>query len=277
MGIIAYIILFLATALRQNQSSGRHDSKKSNKGDNCSQPRPTIKASFPESTERYRRISEKQQRYLQKQLVIATWLTFGAVFVYAGITLFIWCETKKSADAAQKAANTARDTLIASQRPWIGISADKPFVIDKLEFIPNPVKPNGGQALSLHVETTFWINNFGNSPARRISPAAFTAVPTADGSVPEQWQKMSCSVGEEISKGGTVPTFVVMPKSQILQHSEGWGGVPTSTTFHHIWLLGCFVYEDTLLGPLHHTRIIFHSAYSPSITPQFSLWDSEAD
>lgn len=247
---------------------------------------PVLRAELqiPERIEKERKAQNDRQHCLQVWLTIGTWLAFIAASVYAGIAAFQLRQMKRAAHAteigayaAKSAATTAHDALVASQRPWVGISSNHPINVEKFEIIPNPVKPNGGEPTALRTTVSFWLENFGNSPARRIAPAAFGGIVTSQAEVPADWQKMECDLGEKISKGGTVPTFTIMPKSPMESRSEGQGGIPQNITIHHVWLLGCIVYQDTLGGPIHHTRIVLHSTYTPQAVPRFSLWDSDAD
>jgi hypothetical protein len=191
------------------------------------------------------------------------------LILYTITTIGLWY-------SARDANRQTRELMQSQNRPWLGISTDKPINIEKFEIIPNTVQPNGGQPMSMHVEVSYWLDNSGGSPARRISPAALLAVPTSEGNVPEQWQKMNCNLAEQISRGGTVPTIIIMPRSQAQQRSESSGEVPPNVEFHHVWLLGCIAYQDTWGGPIHHTRVVLHSPYTPS-GMRFSFWDSEAD
>src|SRR5205814_122727 len=105
-------------------------------------------------------------------LIIINVLLLITTIVIAKIYYGQLQEMKKATQAAEKAVVTARDTLISSQRPWIGISGN--INVEKIEIIPNPMKVNGGesgQPTAMHAIIGFSLENFGNSPARRIAPS----------------------------------------------------------------------------------------------------------
>jgi hypothetical protein len=86
------------------------------------------------------------------------WWEKAAVFVALGLLVvntFQMCATKKSADAATKAANTAQAQLEMSERPWVSLddfTVDSPLTFD-----------NAGA----HVTIRYEIKNTGRSPAIR--------------------------------------------------------------------------------------------------------------
>ena len=82
----------------------------------------------------------------------ATWFAFGAVLIYAGVTLLIWRANQTSADAAKTAADTAARQLELSERPWVfaDIAPVMPLTFD-----------NTGMNLTLQ----FVVKNTGHSPA----------------------------------------------------------------------------------------------------------------
>jgi hypothetical protein len=47
------------------------------------------------------------------------WLTLGAVVIYAGVTIALWCTSRESAKAARDAVKTAQDTLRVEQTPYV--------------------------------------------------------------------------------------------------------------------------------------------------------------
>ncbi|HEY2118008.1 MAG TPA: hypothetical protein VGH37_02385 [Candidatus Acidoferrum sp.] len=73
---------------------------------------------------------------------------------------FLLCSTKKNADAAKRAADTADKSLVNTQRPWVKI---KHRIVKSLTF---NVAGNGGPVDSMTVEDT--IENVGQSIALNV-------------------------------------------------------------------------------------------------------------
>jgi hypothetical protein len=93
---------------------------------------------------------------------------FGIVLlaIYTAYTIKMYCVNKITATAAKSAADTARDTLVAANRPWIGIR--DPFKRMRIEFVPNKVNPNASDPISINSEITYVLENVGNAPARKV-------------------------------------------------------------------------------------------------------------
>jgi hypothetical protein len=88
-----------------------------------------------------------------------------------------------------------------------------------------------------------------------------------------------CETGEKVSKDGGSTVFAMMPKA-IIPHKGGQSFTPMRPDIipRDVWLLSCIVYQDTVGGPLHHTKTILHAYYAiPPDKMQFYLWDSDAD
>jgi hypothetical protein len=197
-------------------------------------------------------------------------------------------ELQKSADAADSAAKTAQDTLVDSQRPWIGIIGG--LEIKNVKFIPNPVKPSELNPFALNMEISYSLENFGGSPARKVANAIIPIVSNQP-DAPTSWRKMACEVAEGVSRSATVPTFFMMPKSPTPVTSLGSSGIQRDIVeVRQIWLVGCFVYQD-IFEKLHHTRLLFRSKPIPNAAPNvaipnkltylpvggFEMWDSDTD
>jgi hypothetical protein len=86
--------------------------------------------------------------------------TLGILFatsIYAAFSFLQWEANQKAANAAKSAADTARDTLIVSERPWIKV--EEMVATSPLTFLAN------GRA---NVNLSFHLRNVGNSVATRI-------------------------------------------------------------------------------------------------------------
>jgi hypothetical protein len=195
---------------------------------------------------------------------------------------------------ARQQAGAARETLIASQRPWVDISADHPITVERLQTVTESVSPDLQQIVAMKPDVSFTLENFGNSPAIKIAPFDFEAVPTDEAEVPENWSNMECAHSEERSKGGSgtitlmAKSFIARKTNPIIQIPKGMmirvlpaePMRPAQRYVHHIWLLGCIAYQDTLSGTngaIHRTRVVLHSDYIPGVKFQFRHWESDGD
>jgi hypothetical protein len=86
-------------------------------------------------------------------LVWVAGLQFLALIIQAVVFVFTLGATRKAADAADKSADVAKDTLIATQRPWV-------FV--KLQLGQRGLFFNMNEA---NLDLFFLLKNTGNSPA----------------------------------------------------------------------------------------------------------------
>jgi len=87
--------------------------------------------------------------------------------------------SEKSANAAKKAADIARDTLIASQRSWVSVKASisGPLIFDK-----------NGATTTIAIEMSV----IGNTPALRINPHVWMSVMRSGTPVPFQEHELKC-------------------------------------------------------------------------------------
>lgn len=119
---------------------------------------------------------------VQNSLRWATWFTFGAVVVYAFITLLIYYANNKAANAAKTAADTAKIQLELSERPWVvarvSVGGNFTFRADgSASFIGSIV-----------------LKNIGKSPAIGIDPEYRLVIPAKEKifTEPAEQQKDLC-------------------------------------------------------------------------------------
>jgi hypothetical protein len=103
--------------------------------------------------------NNKKSTIDQTQLVIAFFMLIVAA---VQAVLFIWQLrlTENAATAAKDSVNVARDTLIASQRPWVTARVS---LFDKIGLDENG---------TTHLKIRFILKNVGHSPALHVSPSA---------------------------------------------------------------------------------------------------------
>jgi hypothetical protein len=109
------------------------------------QPTPAI-ISYDEQTTRDAKTEQNRQYGIQKS--IRNWARAAviAASIYAAIAALQWHEMRKATD-------TARDTLIRSQRPWLVNDGEATFMVDS------------SNEDSVSLSFTFHVKNFGPSPA----------------------------------------------------------------------------------------------------------------
>jgi hypothetical protein len=227
-----------------------------------------------------------------------------AVFVLALYTIFAACQwielntqniNQSAANMnavvnAQKAERLSRDTLIAANRPWVGIR--DPFKKMRIEFVPNRVNPNASDPISINSEITYVLENVGNAPARKVRGGVF-AFASETTTVPRTWQDMTCAGSEQESKNPQASSFFILPKSTVIETSPSEGGIPSIVhEVKYTWLIACIVYQDTVGGGLHHTKLLYRSVpngkppvvamsapYKLTYIPfdRFALFDSDVD
>lgn len=94
-----------------------------------------------------------------KQVRLVSWLTFAAVVVYAALTAWQGCETRKL-------VKTAQDTYDAADRPYLGINGiTANYVAVKDGSVVNLGKSSTG---AVAVAFTIEIKNFGQVPAENF-------------------------------------------------------------------------------------------------------------
>jgi hypothetical protein len=100
-----------------------------------------VEVRFTDEEVRQRKIDQQSQTRIQQSIKRATWATFGAAFLYAGLTFMLWL--------------SARDQLETEQRGWLVFD---PNYSDTIVFGPN----------NSDVLVPFRLVNIGKTPTRTI-------------------------------------------------------------------------------------------------------------
>jgi hypothetical protein len=197
------------------------------------------------------------------------WFAIFTLFlVLATIGLFVSSEqtvrvASRSADAAKQAADVAKDTLTATNRPWIQIKAIT--IASSLIFEPTPDDHEG------RVNLNFLIKNTGNSPAVRIQ--VFTKLTIGNISDLRSAQKIYCDDIRALQDRGSnsrllQPEITLFPGDQISIASVAWMNPDQLAEFRE-WagkipgaivtpvIIGCVLYEFTFAKGYHQTGIIY--------------------
>ncbi len=218
-----------------------------------------IQISFSDEDKKENRAYQEQQYALQKSLKRAAWLTFWAVFIYAAITLALWCVNKKAADAAKSAADTARDTLIYSQRPWVHPSSPirltQPIVIG-----PNRIAVSG----------TMTIKNYGPSPALFVVSSLDIVTDIKDF---KNRADNGCNLIERLTKENEFSQNAfgppIFPQEVMAQPFDISDDTP-HPNLTVLYFAGCIIYRDQFGKSLHHTRFCVET---PRLARDFRMAD----
>jgi hypothetical protein len=101
---------------------------------------------------------------------IPEWLWFGVdsltmlfVVAYTIITLFVFCETRKAANAAKNSADTQAKTMRLDERSWMNIVVGKGTMIDNNPLVVPIAVVNTGKTPALDVSGKMVVNLLNNN------------------------------------------------------------------------------------------------------------------
>jgi hypothetical protein len=179
---------------------------------------------------------------------------FGIVLlaIYTGYTVKMYCANKQAADAATSAAKTAKDTLITSSRPWLGL--DGTVTTDVLE--KSPIFKIAGH---------YTIKNFGQGPAIRFF-AFSEPVWDSEGENYMTIGRSACNIPIQFITNTRNPgpmgsiLFPAQTHPQGIGDGGPWRGNASAPNVKHIWVVGCIAYLDQFKA-LHWTRFCVESSY----------------
>ena len=210
---IAYLLGLLTATRNQNHSSSEPEQQEERK--NCPLNPIVTEIRLPERIEGEWRTGQEKQYSIQKQLVIATWFTFGAVFVYAAITLALW-------DTSQQQLKILRESR---DRPWIKFSED--ILESGITFKPE----SGEQRESIGIEHSFRFENLGKLPARNYAVSVrtfyFDDVYGMERWTRTNWKQPTCNAAQ--SKLRTVMNgLLIKGECNVSRfgHGKSFGAIP---------------------------------------------------
>jgi hypothetical protein len=263
MGIfIAYLFGVLTGIKKQNQKNAAHDSNSAAERSDCPSQPIIAEVRFPEAVERERRANQEKQHSLQKQLVIATWFTFVAVFIYAGITLGLWYETNRNAKIASQ-------QLEMSERPWI--SAKLAFTGPPSPF-HKPVGLTFNKDGSATLAAFVVFKNIGHTIATDIYDDTATLLPfskSADFAKEMKKRNDRCDNirqvdlrgmslrGPALFPGEEGSHRIEVPISKADIDTVTNTPTPSKVRVISILIHGCVSYESSINNTIHQTRFLY--------------------
>jgi hypothetical protein len=162
----------LIRAVRDEQAAYREQKKDTQRLDYYL-PDRIIRAEreIEEYTQREQNTYRKLNLWIQVILVTGTWLTFIALMIYAGITFGQLRQQITATSAAQQSADTAKETLIVTERPWITVE----------EMQPDDPGVSFNKDGSFSMNAKFRVKNIGHSVATDIYLSPQTMAPVWGG------------------------------------------------------------------------------------------------
>jgi len=148
--------------------------------------------SYDEKTVRNKEAEQNKQHAVQNSIKWAAWCAFWAATAYAAISLFVYCQIRRSTAAAIAQVSVMREQFENADRPWISVSA---VMLHGIRFAT-------GTPPQLFFKLTF--RNIGKSTATDLFPrvTSITLPPVgADWGIPMENQETLCSSQERLATG----------------------------------------------------------------------------
>lgn len=163
------------------------------------------------------------------------------IALYTGIAAWQLNEMRKATRAATKSADTAKDTLIRSQRPWL--VNDGPATYKVGSFYK--------EQDSAGVDFTFQVKNFGSAPGLDVGEGLQPFVRTSgDMRDFDTARKQACQLADGIVN---VNSETIFPQ-QTVSYSTG-AFIPNFSKVRAALFYGCIAYRDQFdtMHTTHHT------------------------
>jgi hypothetical protein len=163
---------------------------------------------------------------------------------------------KKAAEAAKTAADTARETLVRSQRPWVGV--------DEIRVLPTDVSGE------VKIKLGFFVRNYGPSPALH-EYLGWTPLLGSKYGADEQHREL-VTMGDEACRGigalisgatavrteGKGVGYSIFPNSRIYDDLGGEWGLSGRDINLPLHIVGCIGYLDQW-HTVHHTMFCYET------------------
>lgn len=206
-------------------------------------------------------------------------ITAALIAIYAGLTFWQGCETRKIAEIAAR-------QLELSERPWVGIKGQPDFQHLGFTHIQDgPIRLQG--------TLSYTLENTGNSPALKVFEN-ISPVVTVDNDIPKEWKVQACDIPEQVSTGMVRESGIaIMPKSATDKPHPITISSPVPMEMKQadfVWIEGCITYRG-ISDKVHHTRLLYLARttkpvvftnltandFTPFTISTLQLGDSDAD
>jgi len=203
-----------------------------------SDPPSNIPTSLNDTPDPYQ---EKNYNLNRSQFGVAT-VTVIVLFIYTVIAGYQAWKMRTATIAATESADTARDALIRSQRPWLVNDGEAMFTVD------------GSGEDSASLTFTFKVKNFGPAPALDVGYGIHPFVRNlADKpNLFEDARKQACELADSAV---SVRGDSIFPQQAITYTSKGGFIVPGFSKVTMVLFYGCIAYRDQFdtQHTTHHT------------------------
>jgi len=222
----------------QEHTSAISDATQTAKSNENKSPEVRAILNFPDSIQADKKAADERTKRYQNRNLLVGWITLGTIIAYAITTIFIYCANNRAANAARDAANVARDTLIASNRSWVGQSGPVTLEFSDTKGDQYPARIN------------LMLENFGHSPAVSVFASA-NLVPNEELT---QAAELTCkeTMGMRFAKSKHRLT------GQTIFPSQKWGlGIddgPIKSRDIVLYVVGCITYRDDITDGIWWTR-----------------------
>ena len=194
------------------------------------------------------------------------------------------------------------EAFVQTQRPWVGIKSDPRFTKAPIFYPRTAARPPTTPPNTAIIENfiTYDLENYGNSPARKIEGGFFPNIVLNQSASQMKGQlNLACERAETYIRDPNSipehpPTGILLPKGTVNISSLSYSWIPSEINeIREFWITGCFVYQDTLRGAIHHTRYLMKAKPATDAKPVTVLdnpkiimylpigvteiWDSDAD
>ncbi len=189
---------------------------------------------------------KEHTRGYEQNAIILSGLTLAVTTAYFIVTLGIFNETKRAANISKEGVDVSRNTLIASERPWMMPRTD----VGDLTF---------GKDGAASIVATYSLNNVGHSPAVKVGAGAILYM-TKSGLDAQDKRNEICRLANKAGEVGGQTIFAG-------DHTNFQGSLRVSQedikksvvipNFVTPSVIICIAYQSTLEKEWHYTGVIY--------------------
>lgn len=285
MGILIAYLLGILTASKPKDHHASHNADSSNTPQRQSPSNGPLSVLCTPPTKSEEESAEGKKRKRRETIKFRVELIGAFVLViYTAFTILMWRANKKSADAAKSAADTAREQLELSERPWIKIldlqpRGDQP-IVGGLSFQKiGPFKNDPDVRVQATIQIKLSFKNIGHSVAD-VTPNIEFFMPQFSAS--EYWNRVSAEehrfCGSPDMSAVTEQKIVIFPDEP--QPFDWYGGISTPIRRENInhlpegtgiapVMIVCVSYRHKGLPSIYQTRAVYEISRLGSETSRF--------